>query len=81
MTNYVLFIRDQGANDVLNFRPNEIAAKKALAAYVTKKTGRDLPSDPEAAVEEIASYFSRHKTFTRSPASPPVRSKGYGTWL
>lgn len=63
MTKYVLFIRDQGAKDVLDFHSREMSAKKALAAYVTKKTRRDLPSDPEAAVEEIASYFNRDKTF------------------
>jgi hypothetical protein len=63
MTKYVLFIRDQGAKDVLDFHPSEMSSKKALAAYVTDKMGRDLPSDPEAAVEEIASYFNRAKTF------------------
>ena len=63
MTKYVLFIWDHGAKDVLDFHPSEMSAKKALAAYVTKKTGRDLPSDPEAAGEEIANYFNRDKTF------------------
>jgi hypothetical protein len=63
MTKYVLFIRDHGTNDVLDFHPSEMSAKKALVAYVTEKTGRDVPSDPEAAVEEIASYFNRDKTF------------------
>ncbi len=63
MTKYVLFIRDHGAKEVLDFRPSEMSAKKALAAYVTKKTGRDLPSDRVAAVDKIASYFNRDKTF------------------
>jgi hypothetical protein len=63
MKKFVLFIRDQGASDVLDFHPTERAAQEALAAYVGTKTGRDLPSDPKAASEEIASYFNGGPNF------------------
>ena len=63
MTKHVVFIRDHDAKDVLDFHPSKRSVKKALAAYVTKKTERDLPSDTEPAVEEIASYINRDKTF------------------
>ena len=63
MNKFVLFIRDHGAKDVLDFHPDEASAHKALAAYVTEKTGRDLPSDPGDADEAIAAYFDRDRTF------------------
>jgi hypothetical protein len=63
MDKFVLFIREQGATDVLDFHPDKGAAHKALAEYVTKKTGRALPSDPEAAGALIDSYFDSDRTF------------------
>lgn len=63
MNDYVLFIRDHGAKDVVDFHPDKASAQRALAAYVTAKTGQDVPSDPEAAGEVIAAYFDRDQTF------------------
>ena len=63
MDKFVLFIRDQGAADVLDFHLDMGSAQKALAEYVTKKTGRALPSDPEAAGALIDSYFDCDRTF------------------
>jgi len=63
MNKFVLFIRDHGAKDVLDFHPDEASAHKALAAYVTQKTGHDLPMDADAAAEAIAAYFDPKRTF------------------
>jgi hypothetical protein len=63
MDKFVLFISDQGDTDVLDFHPDKGSAHKALAEYVTKKTGRALPSDPEAAGALIDSYFDCDRTF------------------
>ncbi|MBD8546907.1 hypothetical protein [Sphingomonas sp. CFBP 8760] len=63
MNKFVLFIRDHGAKDVLDFHADEASAHKALAAYVTQKTGRDLPTDADAAAEAIAAYFDPARTF------------------
>ncbi len=63
MNKFVLFIRDHGAKDVLDFHADEASAHKALAAYVTQKTGRDLPTDADAAAEAIAAYFDPERTF------------------
>lgn len=63
MTRYVLFIRDHGAADTLNFHPDQKSAQRALQDYVTEKTGQTMPSDPHAAEMAIASYFDRDRTF------------------
>ncbi len=63
MNKVALFIRDHGTSDILDLHPDEASAQKALAAYVAERTGRTLPSDPEAANAEIASYFDPDRTF------------------
>jgi len=63
MNKFVLFIRDHGAADVLDFHPDQASAQSALEAYVTEKIGQPLPSAPAAAEQVIASYFDRDNTF------------------
>ena len=63
MTRYVLFIRDHGAVDTLDFHPDQKSAQRALQAYVTEKTGQAMPSAPEAVEQVIARYFDRDRTF------------------
>lgn len=63
MNKFVLFIRDHGAADMLDFHPDQASAQSALEAYVTAKTGQELPSDPAAAEQAIANYFDHDKTF------------------
>jgi hypothetical protein len=63
MSKIVLFIRDHGADDAVSFHPDKAAAYEALAAYVTERTGRDLPTDAEAKADAIAAYFDPDQTF------------------
>ncbi|MDJ0277619.1 hypothetical protein QLH51_12515 [Sphingomonas sp. 2R-10] len=63
MNKFVLFIRDHGSADVLDFHPDQASAQRALEAYVSEKTGQPVPSDPDAAEQVIARYFDRDKSF------------------
>ena len=63
MSKIALFIRDHGAEDAVSFHPDQASAHKALAAYVTEKTGQDLPTDAQAKADAIAAYFYPDRTF------------------
>ncbi|WP_242121362.1 hypothetical protein [Sphingomonas lacusdianchii] len=58
MERFLLFIRDTAAaDDVADIHPDESSARKALAAYVRRRTreqGRPMPINDDVA---IASYF------------------------
>jgi hypothetical protein len=57
MERILLFIREAGQQDVVDFHPDEVSARRALATYVRKRTKAALPhSDNDD--DAIAAYFA-----------------------
>lgn len=59
MQRIILFIRDPGQSDTIDFHPDEASARRALASYVRDKTAQpDLTPRAENDDEIIAAYFA-----------------------
>lgn len=59
MRRIILFIREPGQSDTIDFHPDEASARRALATYVRDKTAQ-LHSLPPADNDDdiIAAYFA-----------------------
>lgn len=58
MKRFLLFIRDDGRDDIATIHPNEASARADLAIYVRQQTSAAAPGDP-ADDDAIRAYFAR----------------------
>jgi len=61
MKRILLFIREAGQQDVVDFHPDEASARRALATYVRKRTKAATPHS-ENDDDAIAAYFATPST-------------------
>ena len=56
---FLLFIRDDGRDDIATIHPDEASALADLAIYVRQQTGVSESGDPTDADDAIRAYFAR----------------------
>ena len=59
MERFLLFIRDDGRDDIATIHPNEASARADLAIYVRQQTGASAPGDATDDDDAIRAYFAR----------------------
>ena len=58
MERFLLFIRDDGRDDIATIHPDEASARADLAVYVRQQTGAPEPGDPANDDDAIRAYFA-----------------------
>ena len=58
MERFLLFIRDEGRDDIATIHPDEASARADLAIYVRQQTGVSALGDPTDDDEAIRAYFA-----------------------
>ena len=59
MERFLLFIRDDGRDDIANIHPDETSARANLAIYFRQRTRTSAPGDPTDDDDAIRAYFAR----------------------
>ena len=59
MERFLLFIRDDGREDVADLYPNEPAARTALVEYIRQRNKEAARPQPRNDADAISAYFGR----------------------
>ncbi|TVV76947.1 hypothetical protein [Sphingomonas solaris] len=59
MDRFLLFIRESGREDILDFHPDKLAARRALVAYVRRQANDHLHPHPINDDVAVQTYFKR----------------------